>query len=35
MTDVGNDRGRPTGFGVFDGAFPGRFIQYRVKFIWN
>jgi hypothetical protein len=35
MNDVGNDRGRPTGFGVFDGAYPGRFVQYRLKFIWN
>ena len=34
MTDVGNDRGRPTGFGVFDGAYPGRVIQYRAKFIF-
>ncbi|HEX7176340.1 MAG TPA: TonB-dependent receptor [Pyrinomonadaceae bacterium] len=34
-SDVGNDRGRPTGFGVFDGAYPGRFLQYRLKFIWN
>jgi hypothetical protein len=34
MTDVGNDNGRPTGFGVFDSAFPGRVIQYRAKFIF-
>jgi hypothetical protein len=34
MTDVGFDRGRPTGFGVFDGAYPGRVLQYRVKFIY-
>lgn len=34
MTDVGSDRGRPTGFGVFNGAYPGRVIQYRAKFIF-
>lgn len=34
MRDVGTDRGRPTGFGVFDGAFPGRVIQYRAKIIF-
>ncbi len=34
MTDVGMDRGRPTGFGVFNGAYPGRVIQYRAKFIF-
>ncbi|MCA1592033.1 MAG: TonB-dependent receptor [Acidobacteria bacterium] len=32
--DVGSDRGRPTGFGVFDGAFPGRIVQYRAKLIF-
>jgi len=34
MTDVGSDNGRPTGFGVFDSAYPGRVIQYRAKFIF-
>jgi len=32
--DIGSDRDRPTGFGVFDGAYPGRVIQYRAKFIF-
>jgi hypothetical protein len=32
VNDIGTDRGRPTGFGVFDGAYPGRVIQYRAKF---
>ncbi|HSE99021.1 MAG TPA: TonB-dependent receptor, partial [Blastocatellia bacterium] len=33
--DVGNDPVRgPTGFGVFDGAYPGRVIQYRLKVLF-
>ena len=34
MNDVGNDRGRPTGFGVFNGAYPGRVVQYRFKVLF-
>jgi Carboxypeptidase regulatory-like domain len=34
MNDVGNQGGRPTGFGVFNGAYPGRVIQYRTKLIF-
>lgn len=34
MTDVGFNNGRPTGFGVFDAAYPGRVVQYRAKFIF-
>ncbi|HEX9425182.1 MAG TPA: hypothetical protein VF899_18210, partial [Pyrinomonadaceae bacterium] len=34
MSNVGFDRGRPTGFGVFDGAYPGRVVQYRAKIIF-
>ncbi len=31
MNDVSTSNGRPTGFGVFDAAYPGRVIQYRAK----
>jgi hypothetical protein len=31
MNDVGTSNGRPTGFGVFDAAYPGRVIGYRAK----
>lgn len=34
MNDVGSDRGRPTGFGVFNGAYPGRVVQYRFKILF-
>ncbi|HET9529163.1 MAG TPA: TonB-dependent receptor, partial [Blastocatellia bacterium] len=35
VNDVGMDPVRgPTGFGVFDGAYPGRVIQYRLKVLF-
>ncbi len=34
MNDVSTNRGQPTGFGVFDAAYPARVIQYRAKLIF-
>lgn len=34
FTDVGNNNGVPTGYGVFNGAYPGRVVQYRAKFLF-
>ncbi|HEY9230853.1 MAG TPA: hypothetical protein VIS78_01875, partial [Blastocatellia bacterium] len=35
FTDVGTDGlGHPTGFGVFNGAYPGRVVQYRAKLLF-
>jgi len=34
FTDVGSNNGVPTGFGVFNGAYPGRVVQYRAKFLF-
>jgi hypothetical protein len=34
VNDVGMAGTRPTGFGVFDGAYPGRVIQYRLKMLF-